>query len=233
MKIITIIPARGGSKGVPGKNIKMLGDKPLLLHAADCALGSKYQMDIVVSTDNYEIERICLAHDLKVIKRPSDLATDSSLVVTAIQHVMDNSEIQYDLIVLLQATSPFRTSAQLDEIIEVFKRDISVDGVISVVEVADSHPSRMYNVDLTRRMESYLSDETETARRQDLEPLYLRNGCFYAVRTAAFFRENSVMPKNKKAFVMDSKWHVNIDNPIDFKLAELVYKEWSDQQNRV
>lgn len=231
MKILGIIPARGGSKGVPGKNIKLLGGKPLLVHAYDCAKQSKYEMDIVVSTDSEEIIKCCIDHNIKYFNRPTELAEDYSSVIPVIHHVLENMNESYDLIVLLQPTSPFRTGDQLSDIISFFEKDMALEGVISVVPVEDNHPDRMYRLNTENKMMTYNGVENETVRRQDLEPLYLRNGCFYAVRTAVFNSQNTVMPKHKKAYVMDTKYHVNIDTPRDFMLASLIYEEWKNENS--
>jgi CMP-N,N'-diacetyllegionaminic acid synthase len=231
MKILAIIPARGGSKGVPRKNIKLLGGKPLLLHAYECADNSKYEIDIVVSTDSDEIKTICIENNVRVIDRPAALAEDSSSVTTVIHHVLESLNINYDLIILLQPTSPFRKSKELDQIIAFFEKDTLLEGVISVVSVEDNHPARMYSLDSDFIMKPFLSSKDETTRRQDLNPVYLRNGCFYVVRKESFLAQNSVMPFRKKAFIMDSKYHVNIDNPRDFMLASLIYEEWENENS--
>ncbi|PXY44084.1 acylneuraminate cytidylyltransferase family protein [Flavobacterium hydrophilum] len=231
MKILAIIPARGGSKGVPGKNIKLLGEKPLLLYAYECAHNSKYEIDIIVSTDDDEIKNICIKNNVKVIDRPAVLAEDSSSVTSAIHHVLQNLTVSYDLIVLLQPTSPFRKSEQLDEIIDFFEKDSSLEGVISVVGVDDAHPARMYSLDSDFMMKPFLNYKGEAIRRQDLDPVYLRNGCFYVVTTQSFLAQNSVMPLRKKAYLMDSKYHVNIDTPKDFMLASLIYDEWKNENS--
>lgn len=231
MKIIAIIPARAGSKGLPDKNIKSLGGKPLFLHAYECAKKSKYEIDIVVSTDSYEIKTICNVNNVKVIERPAELAEDSSSVIMAIYHVLENMNGNYDIIVLLQPTSPFRKSEQLDQIISFFEKDSSLEGVVSVVSVEDNHPARMYDLDSDFVMKPFLSSKDETTRRQDLSSVYLRNGCFYVVRTKPFLTQNSVMPLHKKAYIMDSKYHVNIDNPRDFMLASLIYEEWENENS--
>ena len=228
MKVLAIIPARGGSKGVPGKNIKLLGGIPLLAHAIKCAQGAKKVNKIVVTTDAQEIIDVALNFNAEVIKRPTDLATDTSNVVTAVQHVLNALNESYDVIVLLQPTSPLRTSADLDNIIEMLINNPQTDGVISVVPFDDLHPARMYNIDNEKNLTTYIQDG-ETLRRQDLTPVYYRNGCFYAVKTKAFLTENSFMVKNKKAYVMEVNWLANIDAPRDFKIAELLYEDWKNE----
>ncbi|MCL9805103.1 acylneuraminate cytidylyltransferase family protein [Flavobacterium amniphilum] len=228
MKVLIIIPARGGSKGVPKKNIKLLGGKPLIVHAIECAKHSALSTDVIVSTDNEEIEEIALAANCKVIKRPNELADDKSNVVDAVLHTLDNLDDQYDLVALLQPTAPLRTGTDLDKIIQMFNDDDDVEGVISVIPMDDIHPARMYNLSEELNMESYIADG-ETLRRQDLKPVYYRNGCFYVVRVAALLREKTLMVKNKKGYIMDPNWLVNIDNNRDLKIAEVLFEDWKNE----
>ncbi|MFZ4671092.1 MAG: cytidylyltransferase domain-containing protein [Flavobacterium sp.] len=228
MKVLVIIPARGGSKGVPKKNLKILGDEPLIAHAIACAKASKKTTRIIVSTDSEEIAEVSKQFGSEVILRPEDLATDTSNVVTAVIHVYQELKEDFDVIVLLQTTSPLRTATDLDNIITLFEKDNNIDGVISVVPMDDMHPARMYNLGDNDALIPFLT-EGETARRQDLQPVYYRNGCFYAVKTDAFFKENSFMVANKKAYVMNAEWLANIDTPRDFKIAEILYQDWKDE----
>lgn len=227
MKVLVIIPARGGSKGVPKKNLKILGDKPLIAHAIDCAKGSQKNPRIIVSTDSQEIADVSKQLGCEVILRPEDLATDTSNVVTAVEHVYQQLQEDFEIIVLLQPTSPLRTSTDLDHIITMFEND-NVDGVISVVPMDDMHPARMYNLGSNVELIPFIT-EGETARRQDLKPVYYRNGCFYAVKTEAFFKEKSFMVAHKKAYIMNADWLANIDTPRDFKIAEILYQDWKDE----
>ncbi len=228
MKVLVIIPARGGSKGVPKKNIKILGDKPLIVHAIDCAQSAKKVTRIVVSTDSEEIATVSKQYGSEVILRPNDLATDASNVVTAVEHVYQQLNEDFDIIVLLQPTSPLRTAEDLDNIISIFEEDTTVDGVISVVPMDDMHPARMYNLGNLNALIPFL-EAGETARRQDLKPIYYRNGCFYAVKKNAFFKEKSFMVAHKKAYVMNADWLANIDTPRDFKITEILYQDWKNE----
>lgn len=227
MRTLAIIPARGGSKGVPGKNIKNLGGKPLIQHAVDCAFNSLKVTTVVVTSDSDAILDKIIGDKIIKIKRPDDLAQDNSNVVTAVEHVLIG-QADYDVIVLLQPTSPLRTSVQLDELLSKFEENSFLDGVISVVPMNDIHPARMYNLDDENQMHSYLQGG-ETLRRQDIKPVYYRNGCFYAVRKEAFLKEKTFMVKNKKAYIMDLNWLVNIDEPRDFKIAEILYDDWKNE----
>ncbi|TDP00864.1 cytidylyltransferase domain-containing protein [Flavobacterium sp. 245] len=230
MKILAIIPARGGSKGVPGKNIKLLGDKSLIVHAIDCAKESKMISKIVVTTDSPEIINVVEKENVDIIVRPDNLAKDDSPVVNAVKHVLDTLKSDYDLLVLLQPTAPLRSAQQLDEIINMFKKDLSLEGVISVVPMDDIHPARMYQLDENINLIPYINSG-ETLRRQDLTPVYYRNGCFYAVTQKAFLEQNTLMPTYKKPYIMDPNWLVNIDNKRDFALATLLYDDWKDENS--
>lgn len=230
MKILGIIPARGGSKGVPGKNIKLLGGKPLIAHAIDCAVESGKLSKIIVSTDSEDIASVARDFGAEVILRPSDLATDSSNVVTAVKHVLEVLQEDFDIIVLLQPTAPLRTGSQLNEVIKMLSDSEKLEGVISVVPMDDVHPARMYNLEQDNHILPYLKDG-ESLRRQDIQPLYYRNGCFYAVKTKAFLEQNSFMVQNKKGYVMDVNWLVNIDIPRDFALATVLYEDWKNENN--
>lgn len=228
MKILAIIPARGGSKGVPGKNIKLLGDKPLIAHAIECAIGSKAVTKIVVSTDCDEIAKVAANYQVEMIKRPTALATDTSNVVTAVEYTYEFLNEKFDIIVLLQPTSPLRSSEDLDAIVTLLEQNPDTDGVISVVPMDDVHPARMYNLSENNKLVSFI-ENGETDRRQDLKPVYYRNGCFYAVRSKAFFEENSFMVEKKVAYIMNPEWLANIDTLRDFKLATLLYEDWKNE----
>jgi CMP-N,N'-diacetyllegionaminic acid synthase len=228
MRVLVIIPARGGSKGVPQKNIKLLGGKPLIAHAIECALGSKKATKIVVSTDDDAIASAANQYPIEVVKRPSELAEDDSNVVTAVTYTYDYLKEDFDVIVLLQPTAPLRTSADLDAVIDLLEKNKNTDGVISVVPMDDVHPARMYDLNETQQLVP-LIENGETLRRQDLKPVYYRNGCFYAVRTKAFYEQQSFMVAHKLAFVMNPNWLINIDNQRDFQLATLLYEDWKNE----
>ncbi|MGL3001284.1 cytidylyltransferase domain-containing protein [Flavobacterium sp. RSSB_23] len=229
MKVLAIIPARGGSKGVPKKNVKLLGGIPLIAHAINCAKESSRVTKIIVSTDCEEIAAIAKKNSCEVMIRPNDLASDTSNVVLTVEHAYKTLNEDFDIIVLLQPTSPLRTGKDLDNIIEMFERDTKLDGVISVVPFDDLHPARMYNLGTNNELIPFIKD-SESMRRQDLEPVYYRNGCFYAVKSQSFFTEKSFMVKNKKAYIMDAEWLVNIDTPRDFKIASIIYEEWRTEK---
>jgi CMP-N-acetylneuraminic acid synthetase len=232
LKVLAIIPARGGSKGVPGKNIKELGGKPLIQYAVDCALDSNLIENIVINSDDQDILDIVASKGSNRIikqKRPRDLGLDNSSIVDVVMDILQKLKTQYDIIILLQPTSPLRTAADIESIIQNFIDDDNLEGVISVIPLQDMHPARMYKINDDKTLKPLIEDN-ESQRRQDLEPVYYRNGCFYAVRTKAFLEQKTFMPKNKKAYVMNPDHLLNIDTPIDIKIAEVLIKAWQNKE---
>ena len=129
----------------------------------------------------------------------------------------------YDILILLQITSPIRTGKNVDDIIEMFEQDPSLSGVISVVPMHDVHPARMYRLDDSNLMLP-LNPEWETARRQDIPPVYYRNGCIYAIRTDLLKLNKTLMPEGKKGYVMPVEWLANIDDERDLIITEALIK---------
>lgn len=235
LKTLAVIPARGNSKGVPGKNIRLLGGIPLILHAIQTARESKRITDFAVNTDSEAIAAVARDAGAAVIMRPPQMALDDSPVMPAVIQTLNACQKEtgeaFDLVVLLQPTSPFRTGEDADRIVSMLEQDATIDGVISVVPVGDHHPARMYSVDESGHMQ-HVWDQDETGHRQQLKELYIRNGCFYAVRTSALIRENTLMVQKKAAYVMQEKWHVNIDTEKDFLLATVMVDLWNNQNSR-
>jgi CMP-N,N'-diacetyllegionaminic acid synthase len=229
MKILGLIPARGGSKGVPKKNIRLIDGKPLIHYAIECGQQSKLLSMLLVDTDSDEIEAVCSSTGITVLKRPVELAQDESSVVNVALRVIQQIEQEktpIDILVLLQPTSPIRTGKNIDEAIERLIANPDADAVISVVAMEDTHPARMYQVKVNELLP--LHPELETKRRQDLEPVYYRNGCIYAIRVDALKKIKSFMPANKLAYIMPSKWLANIDDERDLIITEALVKAWKN-----
>jgi len=232
MNVLSIIPARGGSKGVPNKNIRLVAGKPLIAYAINCAKESKLINRIIVSTDSTSIAQIATDYGAEVLIRPSDLAQDDTPMSPVLLHVLqtlqENAE-HYDLVVLLQVTSPIRTGQDIDRIVEMFASTPDLEAVISVVPMDDVHPARMYTLDEQQWMNPYI-ESGEEARRQDLPVVYYRNGCIYAIRSEILKDKRSLMVKNKKAYVMPAKWLANIDDERDLIIAEALIPVWISGQ---
>ncbi len=164
------------------------------------------------------------------MKRPDNLSTDTSNVVDAVFHVLENLKSKgetFDLVVLLQPTSPLRLPQDIDTALNLLIQS-ETDGIISVVEVSDHHPARMYEIDNNNGLNCFL-ESGETIRRQDLNKLYIRNGAIYIIKTKALFMERTLMPKKKIAYVMNKRWAVNIDEELDLDVLEVVIKKWNEK----
>src|SRR5690606_31094721 len=147
MKVIAIIPARGGSKGVINKNIRLIDGKPLISYAIETAKQSKLLTDYVVSSDDERILSIAKNHNCPYHIRSVENSDDYSPIESVIDEVLQFLKEEYDLIVLLQPTAPLRTGEDVDNVIKMFLEDKDLENVISVIELDDVHPARMYQVD--------------------------------------------------------------------------------------
>jgi CMP-N,N'-diacetyllegionaminic acid synthase len=233
MKALAIVPARGGSKGVPRKNIRSVGGRPLLDYALECANLSQKLSATVVSSDDTEIlDQAARWPGVRALRRPDELATDASPVVDTVQHVIDAERAdgrEYDCIVLLQATAPMREPWHVDEAIELLVAHPEAQSVVSVTELREPHPSRMYWRDDDGLLVSMLP-QYEQRRRQDVPPVLYRNGALYIVRTGDFERTRSLMIKPTLPYVMSDRYLLNIDERRDMLLAELLIPEWQQDK---
>ncbi|MDE6340735.1 MAG: acylneuraminate cytidylyltransferase family protein [Muribaculaceae bacterium] len=222
MKTLYIIPARGGSKGIPGKNIKPFLGKPLICHAIDQARGAGADdADICVSTDSDEIRRVVEEHGLKVpFMRPDELATDTAGTYEVLLHALDFYEKRgkhYDRIVLLQPTSPLRRTEDIRNALALWNDDI--DMVVSVCEAATNPYYNAYETDAEGNLHISKGDGRYT-RRQDAPKVWEYNGAVY-VMSAAALREMhySKFPK-RRPYVMPAERSVDLDTPADWLRAE-------------
>jgi CMP-N,N'-diacetyllegionaminic acid synthase len=219
-----IIPARGGSKRLPRKNVLDLCGKPLIAWSIKAGLNSKYIDKVVVSSDDDEILNISSNFGAETIKRPVELASDTATTFDAIKHTIDNFE-NYDYIVLLQPTSPLRDAKHIDEAIELLEEK-QADAVVSVCEV-DHSPLWSNTLPENGNMSSFLRDEVLNKRSQDLEKYYRLNGAIYICKTEKLLEEKSFFLKeNIFAYIMDRKSSVDIDEEVDFKIAEVLMEEY-------
>lgn len=230
MKVLGVIPARGGSKGVIGKNIKLLDDKPLIAYTIEVALQS--QLDsVIVSTDSTAIAEIARQFGAGVpFLRPAELATDSSKAIPVIQHALAEIEAQtgvtYDAVMMLQPTSPFKLVSDIDEAIQLLEKS-GADSVISVVPVHGHHPARMKYLEGDQLIDPDFSEAYENQPRQELRPMYIRNGAIYLTRRNVLLAD-SFKGKDCRALIMPEERSVNIDTEVDFKYAIWVKQELLD-----
>lgn len=220
---LAIIPARGGSKGIPHKNITIVNDKPLIQYTIDEAKKSKYLDRIVVSTDDEEIARVSQICGAEIpFMRPKELASDQAKTIDALIYTVEElSKMgnQYDYLVLLQPTQPLRNSKHIDEAIEKIVGN-DEEGLVSVSEV-NEHPILMRTINQDGKLETLLNVNS-TVRRQDFPSFYKVNGAIYINRLNESFTEHTSLNDNKLAYVMDKEYDIDIDDFIDLELFKLV-----------
>ncbi len=218
--MIAIVPARGGSKGLPGKNIKHLNGKPLIAYSIEAALKSSSIDRVIVSTDSQEIADIAIEYGAEVpFLRPANLASDSSNAIDSylytIDRLMQETGIVIDDFCVLQPTSPLRISSDIDAAVEVFSKN-NADSVISFCE--EHHPISWHkHIQNDGRLEDIFSDRT-LKNRQELKPTYYPNGAIYIFKST-LIRSGEYYSDNTYSYVMPRNRSVDIDVLDDFTLA--------------
>lgn len=225
-KVIAIIPARGGSKGIPRKNIKLLAGKPLIAYSIEAALKSKYIDKIIVSTEDDEIAEISKNYGAEIIKRPEELARDDSTTIEVVKHVLgvlEKENKQFGIIILLQPTSPLRKTEDIDKATELFLKG-TCESIVSVCEaVKNPHWS-------LKIKDNYLKPLFDwnfflNKRRQELPTTYFLNGAIYITTVENLIKYNSFFNEKVTPYFMPSYRSVDIDEPLDFKFAEFLLCE--------
>lgn len=225
MKALVIIPARGGSKGIPRKNIKSLGGKPLINYTIEAALGVFNRENIIVSTDSEAIKKCAEECGIQVpFLRPEHLSTDTASSQDVLIHTMeyaDSAGLMYDSIVLLQPTSPFRTSKHIHEAVELYSNDLDM-----VVSVKESDENPYYSI-FEESEQGYLkkSKEGNFTRRQDCPKVYSYNGAIYVINPESLKRSPIGQFNKVRKYVMKSEDSVDLDTPLDWKIAEMILAE--------
>lgn len=228
MRILAVIPARGGSKGVPQKNIKLLGNKPLLFYTAERALESSFLSKVILSTDSEEIASIGRELGLEVpFIRPSELAKDTTPTIQVLQHAIDFFETQdvfFDAICILQPTTPFREKGFIDVAIEKFLQT-QVDTLISVLAVPHQfNPHWVFVEDGMNILKIATGDKTIIPRRQELPKSFYRDGSIYLIKKEVIMQQNSLFGEKIGYVESNAENFVNIDTVKDWELAEQIIK---------
>lgn len=229
-RILAVIPARGGSKGIPHKNIINFCGKPLISYTIEAALGSKYIDYVIVSTDDEEIAKVSIECGAEVpFMRPVELATDTSKTIDSVIYTIRMLRTlgkSFNALVLLQPTQPLRTSKDVDEAIEKYEKNGKMP-LVSVSEV-DDHPI------LTRTIEKNklfpLLNVSSTCRRQDMPPFYKVNGCIY-INEINELNENTSLNDNIVPYLMSKSHSVDIDGKLDLVIAEYYLHQRGSDRN--
>lgn len=226
MKILVIIPARGGSKGIPHKNIKLFNGKPLIYYTIDCARAICDDEDICVSTDDPEIISVVEQYNLKVpFIRPAELATDTAGTYEVLLHALNYYEQlgkHYDMVMLLQNTSPFRQAEHVKEALKLYTPD--VDMVVSVKECA----ANPYYCVFEENEEGFLhvcKGDGNIFRRQDAPKVYEYNGAIYIMNAEKLKTTHMHKMQKRVKYVMDEMSSFDLDTMTDWNIAESIIKE--------
>jgi CMP-N,N'-diacetyllegionaminic acid synthase len=232
LNILGLITARGGSKGVPKKNIKLLGDKLLIAYTIAAAKKSRLLTDLIVSTDSEEIAEACFRYGVEVpFLRPAELATDEAGHTAVVRHAIKFMEkergCKYDYAVILQPTSPFRTVSDIDETIKK-ALEYQADSSVSLVEVVSNHPLKIKKMEGDRVL-PYCMDEPEGVRRQDLPKAFKRSGAVYVCKRDLVVDQNKLFGGFIVGHVVPVERSIDIDTEYDWVAAEYMYQKLKDQ----
>jgi CMP-N-acetylneuraminic acid synthetase len=227
-EFLCIIPARAGSKGVKNKNIKLLGGKPLIYWTIKEALKIKEFSKVIVSTDSKKIQNISKKYGAECpFLRPKNISRDKSLTIDVIKHAVKyldaKSFDKFENIVLLQPTSPFRKKIDIKNAIKKFLKNKRASSLISVVEVGDFHPARMYYINNNKLEKNKLSESKVGRPRQNLKTMYLRNGAIYIIKKKNINR--NFLGTFPIGFLMPKDRSLNIDDNYDFEIAKNYIKK--------
>jgi len=225
--ILAIIPARGGSKSIPRKNIKNLAGKPLIVYTIETALKSDFLDRVIVSTDDEEIAEVARKYGAEVVVRPKKLAEDETPTLPVLQHVVkyleEKENYKVDVVVVLQPTSPLREVSDIDNSIKKVL-DTNADSVETFCQV-NYLPSCMFKIIGDKAIPLDRKSLEKYKGRQDFPELYKENGAVFVVRRNVLMRKNTVYGVDHRAVIMPKERSIDIDDIIDFKLAELIINE--------
>lgn len=223
-KMIAIVPARGGSKGLPGKNIKDLCGKPMIAYTIEAAQKSKYISKIIVSTDDQGIADTAKLYGAEIpFMRPESLAQDSSkaldVYVYTIEQLENDNNTKITDFIVLQPTSPLRRTEDIDRACEIYFNN-KADSVISVVE-ADIPLQWYKEIDKNGKLKKCFEDENNL-NRQEYKPLFIPNGAIYIFNKKKLFESREYYMDNSYSYIMKREHSVDIDTLLDFQLAQLM-----------
>ncbi len=226
LRVLGIIPARGGSKGIPRKNIRLLAGKPLLHYTAEAALASRRLVRVILSTEDQEIAQVGRACGLEApFLRPAELAQDDTATLPVLQHAVKELEKageRYDAICLLQPTSPFRRPEDIDGCLALLA-ETGADSVVTVLPVPHEHnPHWVYFRNERGFLQLSTGEDAPIPRRQLLPPAFHREGSVYVMRRDVLMGQNSLYGSKVSGFLIESSRSINLDTLEDWQRAEAV-----------
>ncbi|RYY02236.1 MAG: acylneuraminate cytidylyltransferase family protein [Gammaproteobacteria bacterium] len=229
MRVLSIIPARGGSKRLPGKNTKLLFDKPLICWSIDFAKSIPWITEIQISTDSQEIVTACLQSGIHVERlRPSHLGTDEVSSIDVVLELLEWLESQgktFDVVSLLQPTTPVRYVERWNTAIDMLSKNIC-DAVVGV-SISEVHPYLHYKKDSKGFLNPWICDHTEITRSQDYPFSCSINGSLYMIKVKALLEQKTFIPKKCIPVICaDQVENIDIDTSFDWQVAEILISNW-------
>ncbi|WP_346939223.1 acylneuraminate cytidylyltransferase family protein [uncultured Clostridium sp.] len=229
-EILAIIPARGGSKGVPRKNVRELNGRPLIGYTIEAAKKSNRVSRVVVTTEDIEIATVSREYKAEVpYLRPDELSQDNSPTMECVLHMLNYLEktegYVSDYVLLLQCTSPLRNHSHINEAIDKLLNS-DYDSIVSVCE-AEVNPY-WANIFEGDKLKYFIEEGRKITRRQELPNVYRMNGAIYLIKTEVLKKQKTFEPEEVMGYIMDSYSSVDIDTEMDFKIAEAIIKECGD-----
>jgi CMP-N,N'-diacetyllegionaminic acid synthase len=224
-QVLGIIPARGGSKGIPNKNLKPLAGRPLLAYTADAARESGVIDRLILSTDSREIAQLGASLGIEVpFLRPADLARDESAMLPVLEHAV--AEIEQtgwkpDVVVLLQPTAPLRRPEHVKRAVEMLEKS-GCDSVVSVIEIPSHYAPHFAMKIVNGRLDYLLPEGRHITRRQDVEPAYSRDGTVYTFRRDVLMEQHTIYGLDCRPIVLPLNESVNLDSREDWEEAERI-----------
>jgi CMP-N,N'-diacetyllegionaminic acid synthase len=222
--VLAVVPARGGSRGIPRKNVRPLWGRPLIVYTLDAALASRAITRLIVSTDDDETARVVEAHGVPVpFRRPPELATDTARQIDVVRHALQVAEagdrLVYDVVVLLQPTAPLRTAADIDGALRTLS-ETGADSVVSMSEPLIDNPFYAHTIEGDRPV-PLIPNATAFTRRQEFPRAYIRNGAIYAARRSVI-AAGALAGSDLRVYIMPPERSINIDTPLDLEVAEFL-----------
>ena len=223
-----IIPARGGSKRIPGKNKKLLAGKPLVSYAIEAAFQSTEITHLVLSSDDDEILSIGNNYeDLICLKRPVEISGDTAPAISYVQHTLGEIQVDFDYVVIIQPTSPFTTGQDIDNTIQLLTKS-NADSSVSVMKLDHAiHPVKL-KVLSGDILEPFIEEENGRMASHELPDLYVRN-CSVYVSKIAIIKQGNVLGKRCLGYVMPRDRSIDINDPIDFEFASYLIRKYAKQ----
>lgn len=228
LSVLGIVPARGGSKGLPGKNIRPLCGKPLLAWSVECGRASRYVDSVLVTTDSPQIAEAGRAAGAVVpFLRPAELSSDTASSIDVLLHCIDQFQPMgrpFNLIVLLEPTSPLREYQDIDHALEMLVNTPTAESVVSVCQSEGGHPAFLYSLASDNRLRPFSEESGRHVRRQDISPVFFPEGTIYATRAESLRQRRTFYHERTFALTVPRWKSVEIDDIYDLVHAEAIMK---------